>query len=253
MFCRIVSLGSCERDIALIRTKLSRPFAIDSHVCPVIRPVNLLRFAHRKDGLYREGHPRLADAGHLALGVMRDPRRGMEMCVDAVATPGCNDFATSGLGMLLDDGSKVSYRRAGLHNRNGLVQAFSRRFNYPDRIWVRLGSIADIVGFVEVSMISLVIDRYVEIEDVTIEEESLVGYPVADHFVWRGTQRFREVIIVQRRRICLFVVRKSVLSVSDVILTYLPFHTSLVADLVKIICGDARPELGSDNVQHFAA
>jgi hypothetical protein len=34
---------------------------------------------------------------------------------------------------------------------------------------------------------------------------------------------------------------------------YLPFYTSIVADLVKVICGDTRLELCSGDVQYFSS
>lgn len=81
----------------------------------------------------------------------------MEFGVYAMATPCRDDGTVSGLGMLLNDVTKVSYWRAGLDELNGHVQAFPCRFNQSDRVWVRLCSIADIIRFVEIGVITLVI------------------------------------------------------------------------------------------------
>ena len=97
----------------LARTKLSCSLAVNCDVCPVIWPVNFLILPKSEDGFDGESHSRLADAWHLALAVMRDPGWRMEMCINTMATPGCHDFATSGLGMLFDHNTEVSYRRTG--------------------------------------------------------------------------------------------------------------------------------------------
>jgi len=132
----------------LARTELGSPFAINRHIGPVVRPIHLLRLPNSKDGLYRERHPRFADTWNLALAVVGDPGRGMEMLVYPVASPSRYNFAASGLGVLLDDGTEVPYRRAGLDDRNGLVQALPGRLYHSDRVRVRLGSVANVVGFV---------------------------------------------------------------------------------------------------------
>jgi hypothetical protein len=137
-----------KREMLFVHTKLSSPLAINSYVCPVIRPINFARFSQRKYGLNCERHSGFAYSYCLILAIMRYPRRGMEIGVDAMATPGRDDTTVSGLGMLLNDVTKISYRRAGLHELNRLLQAFPCGFNYSDRVWVRLGSIAHIIRFI---------------------------------------------------------------------------------------------------------
>ena len=98
-----------EGAVRLLHTKLSSPLAINRDVCPVIRPVNLSRLSQRKYGLNCESHSGFAHSYNLTLAVVRYPRRGMEMGVDTMATPGRDDTAVSGLGMLLNDAAKLSY------------------------------------------------------------------------------------------------------------------------------------------------
>lgn len=141
----------------LVHTKLSSPFAIKSYICPVIRPILFPRFSKRKDGLDCESHSRFAYPYRLILAVVRYPWRGMEFSVDAMATPGRHDTTVSGLGMLLNDTTEVSYWCARLHELNCLIQAFTRRLNYSDRVWVRLGLITHVICFVNISVMVFVI------------------------------------------------------------------------------------------------
>jgi len=103
----ILALGH-NKKCCFEQTKLSSPFAINSSVCPVIRPKNFPRFSERKYGFNCESHAGFAYPYCLILAIMRYPRRGMEIGVDAMATPGRNDTTVSGLGVLLNDVTKLS-------------------------------------------------------------------------------------------------------------------------------------------------
>ena len=117
----------------IVRTELGSPFAVDSDVCPIVRPVDLLGLSEGKDGLNRESHARFTCPHGLVFGIMRDPRRRMELSVDAVATPGFDNTATSGLSMLLNDRSEVSNWCARLYKLDGLIQTLPCRLDHSDR------------------------------------------------------------------------------------------------------------------------
>lgn len=146
-----------KREMIFVHTKLSSPLAINSYICPLIRPIDLPRLPKRKDGLDCESHSGFAYSCHPILRIMRYPRWGMEFGVDAMAAPGRDDTAVPGLRMLLDDATKLSYWGSGLHELNCHIQAFPRRFNYSNRVRVCLGSIAHIICFVDICVITLVI------------------------------------------------------------------------------------------------
>lgn len=171
-----------------VRTELSSPLSIHGRIRPFVRPIHLTRLPQGENRLDREGHARFTHADGFVLGIVRDPRRGVELGVDAMATPGSNDTAFSRLRMLFDDLAKLPYRRSRLHDLDGLVQAFSRRFNHSNRIWVGFGSVANVVGFVQIGVVPAVIQRNVEVEDIAVEEDPLIGNPMADNFVWRRAQ-----------------------------------------------------------------
>lgn len=128
---RMLALGR-KYKMLIVLTKLSSPFAIHSYICPVIWPILFSGFSQRKDGLNCESHTGFAYPYCLIFAIMRYPRRGVEFSVNAMATPGGDDAAVSGFGILLNNTTKLSYWRARLHELNCLIQAFSRRFNYSD-------------------------------------------------------------------------------------------------------------------------
>lgn len=108
----------------------------------------------------------------------------MELGIDSVAAPGSDYIAASGPGMLLNNLAKLAYRSPRLYQFDSLVQALPCGFNHPNRVWAGFGSIANIVSLVEVGMVATVIERDVEVEDIAIEKDSLVRYPVTNDLVW---------------------------------------------------------------------
>ena len=177
-------------------TKLSGPLPVNGDIRPVIRPVHLPRLAERQDGLNRKRHARLAHADGLVPGVVRDPGRGVELGVDAVAAPRGHDAAAPRLGVGLDGGAKVPYGRAGLDEGDGLVETLAGRLDEADRVRVRAGEGTDVIGLVEVRVVAAVVDGYVEVEDVAVDEDAVVGDAMAHDLVGRRAEGFGEVAVV---------------------------------------------------------
>ena len=123
--------------------------------------------------------------------------RAVEDAVDAVADVGADDAAVPRLGVRLDHVAKLAEQRPGLDKLDCLVQALTRRLGDADRIGVGLGPVADVVRLIEIAVVALVVQGHVEVEDIAVEEDPLVGYPVADDLVDRGADRLGEVAVVQ--------------------------------------------------------
>lgn len=138
-------------------TKLRGPFSVRSRVCPVVRPRDLSSTAERKNGLDRERHSWLAHADDLVLGVVCDPRRRVELGVDAVPAPGRYHGALLRLCKLLDDLADLSEGRAGLDDGDGAVESLARGLDDADRLWVRLCAVADVVRLVDVGVVAAVV------------------------------------------------------------------------------------------------
>ncbi len=177
-------------------TKLSGPLAIYGRAGPVIGPGHIAVLAQSNHGFDGECHAGFALANGLVLGVVWNVGRAVEDCVDAVAHVRSDDATAFGLGVFLDRVAKLAEQGARLHQLYGLREALPRSFCHTDRVRVSLGLVTDIVCLGEGAVVALVIERYVEIDDVTVEEDALVGDSMADNFVDRCADRLGEVVVV---------------------------------------------------------
>lgn len=109
----------------------------------------------------------------------------MEELSDAMTTVSSDDAAVLLLGVLLDDVSKLSNQNSRLHGLDRLLQALSGRLNNTDGIGVGLGFVADVVGLVQIRMVSLVVERHIDIQDVAVDKDTLIWDTVANDFVDR--------------------------------------------------------------------
>jgi hypothetical protein len=113
-----------------------------------------------------------------------------------MATVCPDDAAVLRLGMLFDDVAELSNQHTGFYGLDSLVQALSCRLNHAHAVGVRLGSVADVVRLVEIGMIALVVQGDINIEDISVEQDSLVGYAVADDLVDRCAARLGKVVVI---------------------------------------------------------
>lgn len=114
-----------------------------------------------------------------------------------------DDGAVLCFSVLLDSIADVTDREAGLDGFDGEAEYFASGFNEVDVGGVEGGG-ADVVGFVEVTVVTAVIEGDVKVDDVAVEEDAGVGDAVADDFVGRGADGLGEVHVVQWGRVGLF-------------------------------------------------
>lgn len=164
-------------------TKLSRQLSVNGCAGPVVRPRNVSVLAQRNHGLDSKGHSRLAFADCLVLGVVWDIGRAVEQLADSVAAVGSDDTAVLLLGVLLDDVSKLPDQGTGLHSLDGLFQALSCRLDDTDGVRVRLGPVTNVVCLVQIGVVAFVVEGNVDVENIAVEENTLIGDTVADDFV----------------------------------------------------------------------
>ena len=138
-------------------TKLSRPRTILCHTRPIIRPRLVTMCTETDHWLNREAHSRLRFTNSLVLRVMWNVRRAVEQLIDAMSAVCLDDAAAAALCMLLYRVTEVAKQHAGLHHRNGVVQAFSRGFYHAHRVGVCQRFAAHIIRFVEIAMESAVV------------------------------------------------------------------------------------------------
>jgi hypothetical protein len=98
--------------------------------------------------------------------------------------------------MLFNDVAYIAKQHARFDDCNRKVQALPRCFHDTNRVWVRLCLVANVVRFVEIAVVAAIVDADVDVEDIAIKEDALVGYAVANDLVGRGADGFREVIVV---------------------------------------------------------
>jgi hypothetical protein len=182
-------------------TKLSGPRSVYRCVRPFIGPIKFSGLSESEDGLDGEGHARLARSHRLVLAVVRNPWRGMKLGIDAVSAPRCYDAQTPRFGVLLDDTAKIPDGGARLNNCDGQIQAFSSCFDEADCVFVGFCLFSHVIRLVEICMIATVIQRYIEVDDVSILKGALIGYAMADNLVWGSAEGLGEMVVVERRGI----------------------------------------------------
>lgn len=128
---------------------------------------------------------------------MRHVGRAVEQSVDAVAAICPNDTAVLLLCHLLDDVTELADENTWLHSLDSLVKALARCLYDAHILGVSLGLVADVVRLVEVGMVSFVVEGNVDVEDVTVKQEALIGDTVADDLVGRSTAGLWKVVVVQ--------------------------------------------------------
>lgn len=185
-------------------TKLSSPGAVRCDTRPIIGPGLISVGAQRNHGLDGEAHAGLRLSYGLVLRIMWHVGCAVEQLVDAVPTVCLDNGAFLRLRVLLDDISIFTEKCAWLHHRNGLVQALSRCLYDADGVGICQCLLADVVSLVEITVEAAMVESYVDVEDVTVFEDALVGNAVANDFVGRGAHRLGEAAVVERRRIGLW-------------------------------------------------
>lgn len=198
----MVSVGlpaPCQGDGGL--TKLGGSLAINGGAGPVVWPGDISVFSQGNHRFNGERHTGLAFADGLILGIMRHVRRAVEQFVDAVTTISTNDAAVLLLGVLLDDVAKLPYQHAWFDSLDSLLEALACRLNNSHIIRICLRFVADVICLVEISMVALMVDRNINVKDITVKQHPLVRNTVADDLVHRRAAGLGEVVVVERRRV----------------------------------------------------
>ena len=121
----------------------------------------------------------------------------MEKLVDTVSAIRPDHAAVFAFGMLLDDVAIFPEKSAWLCDFNGLVQAFSRSLGDPYGVWICQCFVSNIVGLVQVRVETAVVDRDIDVEDVSVFQYSLIGNAVADDLVKRRANGLWEIAVVE--------------------------------------------------------
>lgn len=136
-------------------------------------------------------------AHSFAVRVMRNVWRWVKQRVDAVANEVADHVASLGFGVRLNDIANVSDQCSGLYKLDRLVEALPCSLDDQYRFRISLGFVAYVVGLVQIAVVPAVIKGDVDVQDVAIDEGSLVWNTVADDLVEGSANRFGEVVVVE--------------------------------------------------------
>ena len=188
-------------------TELSCPRSVGRDTRPLVRPCHVPVGSQGDHGLDGKAHAWLRLTHCLVLRIMRHVGRAVEQLVDAVSAVCLDDGAFLRLCVLLDYVSVLAEQRARLHHLDGLVQTLSRCLHYADGIRICQSLVADVVCLVEIAVEAAVVEGHIDVQDVAVFENALVGYAVADDLVGRGADRLGEFAVVEGGWVCLYSVR----------------------------------------------
>jgi hypothetical protein len=155
-------------------------------------------FSQHDHGLDSKRHARLALADGLVLGVVRDIGRRVKMRVDAVAHEISDHIAAPRLCVILDHVAELAKESTWSDESDSLIEAFSCRLDNAHGIGV-VPCPADVVCLVEIAVIALVVQRYIEVDDVAVEKDALIRDTMADNLVHGRAERFRKEVVVEGR------------------------------------------------------
>lgn len=121
----------------------------------------------------------------------------MEQTVNTVSAICLYDTAILAPGMLLDNRAIVAEESAGLDECNGLFETFAGGFDDADIVWILSGGITNIVGLIEVAMVTAMVEGNVDVENIAINQDAGIRDTVADDFIEGCADGFWEIIIVE--------------------------------------------------------
>ena len=129
---------------------------------------------------------------------MRHVGCAVKQGVDAVTAVSLDRAATSVLCMLLNDGAILSEQSAGLCDLDGLVETLASSLNDTDRLGVSQSLVTNIVRLVDVSVEAVVVKGHINVDDIAIFQDTLIGDTVTDALVHRCAYRLGEMAVVER-------------------------------------------------------
>lgn len=154
----------------------------------------------------------------------------MEEVINSMARVSSHNRTTRSLGDRFNDLAKVPEQRTGFAERDRGIQALLRNSNKFSRIVINL---SHRIGFVQIPVISLVIERNIDIDDIAFSQWALVWDTVADDLVDGRADRFWESSVVEGRRVGVTL------------------DTGIVHDFIQFICGNARSDVRCCDIQNL--
>ena len=163
--------------------KLRRSGSITCNSCPIIRPSLVLIATQANHGLDGEGHAFSAFADSFVFSIVRHIRRTVKQGVDSMPAVCLDDGQLLVLGVLLDDIAEFLDGNSGFDVIDGFGKALPSGLYEPDIVRIGFGFVSNIVSLVQITVISFVEKRNVDVQNVAILQHSLVWDTMADNFI----------------------------------------------------------------------
>ena len=123
----------------------------------------------------------------------------MEELIDTVTDISLHYAAVATFGMLFNNSTRITEEHAWLDQSYSLVETFPRRLHHSYGFRVGPSLVADVIGLIKVTMEATMIYSDVDIDDVAVNKDALIGNTMTDGFVDRGAAGFWKPAIVKRR------------------------------------------------------
>ena len=208
--------------------ELRRAPPVLGHRRPAVRPDVVVDRAQGEHGLDGERHPGFHDHVAVRVVVVRHDQPRMERPADPVPGKVPHHPVAEPPGVRLDHPPDGVQRAAGRHRADAAHHRLVRALDQQPRLLVYVTGQERGVG---VAVHAADVRGDIDVDDVAVVDQRVVGYPVADHFVQRGAQRLRVTAVPERA---------GVGAVADQV---------VVAHLVQVIGRDARGHGRADRRQ----
>jgi len=114
---------------------------------------------------------------------MRDIRSTVKHGVDSVTTVRLDGAAIPAFCMLFDDVAIVFVRSPRLDCVDRHCQTLSRCLDKSYSIRIRKRLVTNVICFIQITVVTAVVESYVDVDNVAILQYVVVGNTVADDFV----------------------------------------------------------------------
>ena len=195
---------------------------------PAVRPDVVVDRAQGEHGLDGERHPGFHDHVAVRVVVMRHDQAGMERPADPMPGEVPHHPVAEPPGVRLDHPADRVQRAARRHRADAAHHRLVRPLDQQPRLLVHVAGQERRVG---VPVHAADVGGDVDVDDVPVVDQRVVGDPVADDLVQRSAQRLRVTAVAERA---------GVGAVAD---------QEVVADLVQVVGRDARGHRRADRLQ----
>ncbi len=210
--------------------ELRRTPPVLGHRRPAVRPDVVVDRAQGEHGLDGERHPGFHDHVAVRVVIVRHDQARMERPADPVSGEVPHHPVAEPPCVRLDHPADGVQRAAGCHRADAAHHRLVRALDQQPRLLVHVTGQERRVG---VAVHAAEVRGDVNVDDVAVVDQRVVGDPVADYLVQRGAQRLRVTAVPERA---------GVGTVAD---------QEVVAYLVQVIGRDAWGHSGTDRLQRL--